>query len=312
MKPSETRIRMLSDRIGLISLYPPIPGFDDFIGVWLHRGDDATFLVDVGPSVTAPGLLNALEELGVTRLDYILLTHIHLDHAGAAGEMARRFPGARIVCCQAGLPHLVDPSRLWKGTVKTLGKTGEAYGPIQPTPPDRLEAAEAFVSNVVAPVITPGHSPHHVSFRTDDCLFVGEAGGVRLTPPDGAPYLRPATPPRFFLDVALQSIDALIETDPGLMCYGHFGAEPNGAELLREHRRQLLRWERLIKKEMNSMETGDMVEACLNRLLDDDPLLEGFFRLSREAREREKGFLINSIKGFIGFLENNRGAGAAV
>ncbi len=304
MKPSETRIKMISDRLALISLFPPIPGFDDFIGVWLYRGDDMTFIVDVGPSVTAPGLLNALAELGVSRLDYIFLTHIHLDHAGAAGEMARSFPDARIVCHKAGLPHLVDPSRLWKGTVKTLGKTGEAYGPIQPVPRDRLEEAETFVSDAIVPVITPGHSPHHVSYRTDACLFVGEAGGVHLTPPGGAPYLRPATPPRFFLNNAIQSIDVLLQTDPGLMCYGHFGAEPNGADLLREHRRQLLRWERLIEDEMNQVETDDIVEACLKRLLADDPLLEGYFRLPREARDREKGFLINSIKGFVGFLES--------
>ncbi|MCP4694015.1 MAG: MBL fold metallo-hydrolase, partial [Desulfobacterales bacterium] len=105
MTSSETGIEMLSDRLGLITLTPPIPGFDDFIAAWLYKGEDATFVVDVGPSATADGLLNALEELGVKRLDYILLTHIHLDHAGAAGEMTRRFPDARIVCHKAGIPH---------------------------------------------------------------------------------------------------------------------------------------------------------------------------------------------------------------
>ncbi|MCP4690346.1 MAG: MBL fold metallo-hydrolase, partial [Desulfobacterales bacterium] len=304
MTPSETGIEMLSDRLGLITLTPPIPGFDDFIAAWLYKGEDATFVVDVGPSATADGLLNALDELGVKRLDYILLTHIHLDHAGAAGEMTRRFPDARIVCHKAGIPHLADPSRLWKGTVKTLGKTGEAYGPIQPVPRERLVDAEAFVSDAVHPIITPGHSPHHVSFRVDGCLFAGEAGGVHLASPDRGAYLRPATPPRFFLDVAIQSIDALMDGNPGLMCYGHFGAVPNGAEMLAEHRRQLRRWERLIEDEMNrGRGADDLVDACLAKLLAEDPLLEGFSHLPGDAREREKGFMINSVKGFIGYIE---------
>lgn len=300
---------MISERIGLITLFPPIPGFDEFIGVWVYKGDDLAFIVDVGPSVSAPALLNALAEMGVNRLDYILLTHIHLDHAGAVGEMAKRFPEARIVCHKMGLPHLVDPSRLWKGTIKTLGKTGEAYGPIQPTPRDRLIDAEAFVSDSIFPIITPGHAPHHVSFGIKGCLFVGEAGGVRLILPGGDHYLRPATPPRFFLNDAIRSLDALIDMEPGLMCYGHFGLELKGADMLREHRRQLRRWERLIEDEMNRGETDDIVDACFKRLMADDPLLEGYHRLPVDARERERGFMINSIKGFVGYLEGKQETG---
>ncbi|MCK7504193.1 MAG: MBL fold metallo-hydrolase [Desulfobacterales bacterium] len=98
-------------------------GFADFISAWLVQGRPS-FLVDVGPASTAGQLLAALDTLGVTRLDYILLTHIHLDHAGAIGQVARRFPAARIVCHEKGIPHLVDPTQLWEGTRKVLGAGG--------------------------------------------------------------------------------------------------------------------------------------------------------------------------------------------
>ncbi|HSO18851.1 MAG TPA: MBL fold metallo-hydrolase, partial [Desulfosarcina sp.] len=214
-------VRQLATHLYLIVLKPPVKGFEDFIGAWLVTGSDATYLVDVGPAATAVQLVGALEGLGVAHLDYICLTHIHLDHAGAVGHLSARYPDAAVVCHPKGAPHLIDPLRLWQGTVKTLGDTGRAYGPMLPVDPSRI-AAESRVAEAPFQLLdTPGHSPHHFAIATASCLFVGEAGGVCLPLPSGDVYLRPATPPRFFLETSLSSIDRLMAVNPRAICYGH-------------------------------------------------------------------------------------------
>ena len=102
------KIDQITDDLYLLTLVPPIPGFEAFICSWLYKGDQV-FIVDVGPAVTADDLITALQTLDVFGLDYILLTHIHLDHAGGIGEIAQAFPGTPIVCHPAGIPHLIDP-----------------------------------------------------------------------------------------------------------------------------------------------------------------------------------------------------------
>jgi len=298
----DAKINPVSNDLFLITLPPPIPGFDDFIGCWLYRGN-ISFIIDPGPSVTSKALARALEELNVSRLDYIFLTHIHIDHAGGVGDIAAYFPDSPIICHKAGIPHLVDPSRLWEGSVKTLGETAIAYGPIKPVSSDRLIQADQFKSDIVSPVFTPGHSPHHVSYMTEKYLFAGEAAGVFLSLDSGREYLRPATPPRFFLEISTDSIDALIEKKPLNICYGHHGIKGNAVEMLNKHRNQLLLWEKIIRKEIQN-NSDDFLTSCFNRLLKEDPLLAGFSHMSQPVQKREQGFIINSIKGYEGYLRS--------
>lgn len=304
MKP-EAESKQIANNLYQVTLVPPLPGFSNFIGAWVYKGE-STFIVDVGPSVTATCLLEALEDLHVHHLDYILITHIHIDHAGAVGDISAHFPKTPIVCHKAGIPHLVDTSRLWKGTVKTLGDIGRAYGPIKPVPRDLLVDAEYFSSESVTPVITPGHSPHHVSFLSNEYLFAGETGGVYLCPSKGVEYLRPATPPRFFLDTCINSIDILLDTHPSTLCYGHHGITRNATDMLEKHRNQLYAWKEIIADEMDKFQGDDIVESCMKRLLKADSLLSGFFQMDTDVQEREKSFLANSIKGFLGYLDNGR------
>ncbi len=123
------------DGVFQIHLTPPaLPGFGDFISSWLMTGP-ATCLVDVGPASTADQLSAGLAALGVTRLDFILITHIHLDHAGATGHIAARFPEARIVCHDKGIPHLVDPAQLWKARARCWGRSRTGTGRFSPSRP---------------------------------------------------------------------------------------------------------------------------------------------------------------------------------
>ena len=288
----------------LIVLTPPISGFQDFIGAWLVVGPEAVYLVDVGPAATADPLIDAITALGVDRLDYICLTHIHIDHAGAVGHLVRQFPGTPVVCHPKGIPHIVDPERLWQGTVKTLGDTGRAYGHMLPVDPSLIATESQLASAPFQLLDTPGHSPHHYAISANCCLFAGEAGGVCLPLSSGDIYLRPATPPRFFLETSLSSIDRLMATRPETLCYGHFGMREDGMRMLERHRKQLLFWEKRLAAEAagGGMESADFANRWVDLLLAEDPLLHGFSQLAQEVQVRERGFLRNSVRGFAGYL----------
>ena len=292
----------ITPKLYLIPLDQAIPGFTGFIGAWFYKGEK-TFLVDVGPAATIPILLNALETLDVRNIDAILLTHIHIDHAGGIGDMVSEFPDTPVVCHAAGIPHLIDPTRLWEGSLKALGPIAEAYGPIRPVPAVLLMDAEQFSEYEIMPILTPGHSPHHVSYQFGPFLFAGEAGGVFLDFAAGDFYLRPATPHRFFLETSVQSIDTLLATPHEMLCYGHFGMTRQTPRVLHAHRHQLFTWAEVIRQEMQKDQDDDVVRRCLIRLLAEDPLLAGWKRLARVVQEREQEFLYNSIHGFRKYLE---------
>ncbi len=305
------KIHRIASDLDLIELVPPLEGFSGFIGAWLYRAQ-ISFLVDVGPATTTDDLLAALDQLDVRHLDYILLTHIHLDHGGGIGQIAAAFPRTSIICHPAAIAHLVDPSRLWEATRKILGSIAEGYGPITAVAQDRLVAADRFESRALQALLTPGHARHHVSYLSAEYLFAGETGGVVL-PAVPAGYMRPATPPRFFLDTALDSLDQLIACRPGKMCYGHFGIHDDGLQMLRRHRRQLLLWEKIIREHLATRRPGqDLLSTCTARLLEADPQLAGFHSLPPEVQQRETYFLGNSIKGFESWLKNKPGAGSRV
>jgi glyoxylase-like metal-dependent hydrolase (beta-lactamase superfamily II) len=292
------KIKRFTDNIFLIILPPVAPGFQDFIGVWLYRGEK-TFIVDTGTSSTSDALLKALREAGANSLDYIFLTHIHMDHAGAVGEISKHFPEAPVICHKDAIPHLIDPSKLWEGTKKSLGGIAEAYGPLKPVNDKRLIDASVFNEASVIPIITPGHSLHHVSYIFMEILFAGEAGGVCYSLPSGCEYMRPATPPKFFMNTAIESIDRLISKHPGKICYGHLGSKEDAVKLLKRHKDQLYFWEDVIRNETGKSQNEDLIYRCSKALLENDPLLSGFSEMEEDVKEREMFFLTNSIKGFV-------------
>lgn len=292
----------------LIPLDQDIPGFTSFIGSWLYKGDK-TLLVDVGPAATVPKLVKSLNELGVDAVDAVLLTHIHIDHAGGMGDFIARFPDTPVVCHAAGIPHLKDPSRLWEGSLKTLGSIARAYGEIRAVPENLFQDAGQFQDLGVTPVLTPGHAPHHVSYGVNEYLFAGEAGGVFLALPDDGVHLRPATPPRFHLETSVKSIKSLMEASHKLLCYAHFGATQRSPEMLEAHMEQLFRWAEIIKARIRHDPGPGLVKRCMGALLKKDPLLAGWPHMEGAVRDRERYFFHNSIKGFIGYLNDRDKAG---
>jgi glyoxylase-like metal-dependent hydrolase (beta-lactamase superfamily II) len=283
----------------LIAIRQDRPGFDDFIGSWLCR-DEITVLVDVGPANTAKRLIAALSELGVQSVDYILLSHIHIDHAGALAEVLDQYPKAVAVCHEKGVESLTAPDKLWQGSRKVLGHLAELYGEPKAVPSGRLIPHSAFNSDRLKVIETPGHAPHHLSFCYGGRLFSGEAGGNYFVV-GSEEYLRPATPPRFFFDVFLGSIDRLLSLEDQPICYAHFGKGLSSKRLLGRFRQQVLQWGEWISEQLNS--GPELVERCVEMLLGRDPNLRAFSRMPPGAQKREREFMANAVRGFIGYFQ---------
>jgi glyoxylase-like metal-dependent hydrolase (beta-lactamase superfamily II) len=303
MNSKASAITPVADDLYLLTLTPPLKGFDAFITAWLYTGTPS-FLVDVGPAATASDLLHALTTLGIKELDFILLTHIHLDHAGAIGQIAPHFPTTPIVCHPIAIPHLCDPERLWQGTLKTLGATGKAYGAPSGVLRSRLITPDQMAADRLEAALTPGHAAHHVSFWTDRYLFVGEAAGVVFDLPGQQSYMRPATPPKFYDQTYVDSLDSLFKVPASLICYGHYGWRTQPLERLRSHRQQIKRWlslAREIHRRYTSAE--DRMRRGIERLLAEDTHLQAYHFMDDVIREREDVFLRNSWMGVLGAVD---------
>jgi glyoxylase-like metal-dependent hydrolase (beta-lactamase superfamily II) len=301
---SKAHIQQFQDDLYLISLPVSIEGFKGFIGAWVYTGDPK-IVVDVGPSATIPHLLSALSEIDDRPPELILLTHIHIDHAGGIGDLAAVFPHATVVCHPKGVKHLIDPQRLWDGSLKTLGDIARAYGPIAPLAARQAVASDLLRVPKIECIETPGHAVHHISFLKDDLLFAGEVGGVHLPMQEVRIYLRPATPPRFFLETSVKSIDRVLAKAPRKICYGHIGMRNDAVKMLKTHRNQLLHWKEMVRSFFDGVQGNqdpEVMQACCQHLLDNDPLLAGFAHLPPEVQQRERGFMLNSIKGYWGYF----------
>lgn len=299
-----TKIDHITDRVSLIDLMPGIRGFQEFLCTYVLM-DEKIGLVDVGPATSIGNLLKGLAALGVSALDidYIFITHIHIDHAGGLGALMKHMPQAKVVVHEKGKPHLVDPQRLWEGSKKALGNLASEYGEIEGTPEGSIIVVEDNMcfdlgrNMMVQALLTPGHAPHHISFleRHENRLFLGEVGGVNVRG-----LIRPGTPAPFDLGRQIASLDRLIQMSPSAVCYGHFGCVEGGTKELVFHKSQLLLWREIIAE---CFAEGIPVDAIYNRIAQKDRVLKDIESLPKAQYERERFFIINSIMGFIKYFE---------
>jgi glyoxylase-like metal-dependent hydrolase (beta-lactamase superfamily II) len=206
-------------------------GYEGITAGYLIRGDRPC-LVETGTAPSAPVVRDALAALGIGPGDLatVVVTHIHLDHAGGAGDIAAMFPGAQIVVHQRGARHLADPSRLMAGARLVYGRALERlFGVLAPVPAERIVALDD-VGTVdlgggrrLDSHYSPGHAKHHVGLVDSDTgdLYVGDAAGVYL--PDTGD-VRPATPPPDFdHQAALASVRMFAALQPTRLLFSHYG-----------------------------------------------------------------------------------------
>lgn len=277
-------------------------GFESFINAWLIRdySRNKTVLVETGPASVVPGLNEDLISLGCKYIDYLIYTHIHLDHSGGAGQFCRLHPETKVLAPVKGRPHLIDPSRLVAGSRDNIGDLCDLYGmPLPLDPSVLLDDASCILGLEVTD--TPGHAPHHSSYvytiGDESVLFVGEAAGCCFETADGDLFMRPATPHKFFYDVALSSLNKLLRLEGiTMICYPHSGCYRNVRELLEAARAQLELWRSIALSLPGDVLPQDFVAAVKVK----DPMMKLMDKLPSPVRKREEFFLKQSAAGFIG------------
>lgn len=252
------RVQQIEEGIRLIDLdFQGIPGV---IGAYLIDGGEEKALVEVGPTSTLDALLAGLREAGVApeEISKLLVTHIHLDHAGAAGTFIRRFPQARLYVHEVGTRHMVDPLKLWESASRIYGDMMvPLWGKIEPIPGEKVvsmgdDFAVTVGNRTLRAIYTPGHASHHVAYHDAgrDLVFTGDVAAVRL---QGIGYVRPPTPPPD-IDLAAwdRSLDRLRNLHPRRLLLTHFGPFDDVAHHLDETSRRLHAWADLVRRAQES------------------------------------------------------------
>ena len=225
------------------------------IGAYLLETNDGPALFDCGPSTCIERLKEGLGERGLAlaELRHLLLSHIHLDHAGAAGALVREHPGLRVHVSEIGAPHLVDPSRLEASARRLYGDSFDAlWGELAPVPETNVEVVGDDVLGLRC-FPTPGHAAHHVCYLdADGTLYAGDAAGVRVQP--GRHVMPPTPPPEIDVEAWKETIDELERRDPERLALVHFGVTTDPRPHLEALRRRLLDWAALVERGASEQE----------------------------------------------------------
>jgi glyoxylase-like metal-dependent hydrolase (beta-lactamase superfamily II) len=222
------------------------------VACYLLETEDGAALFDCGPTTCIPALDAGLAEHGLALEDvrHLLLSHIHLDHAGAAGVLVRRHPGLQVHVSEVGAPHLRDPSRLDESARRLYGDAFDLlWGELAPIPSANLHVVgEQVVGLQCFP--TPGHAWHHVSYLdAHGTLYAGDAAGVRLE--GGRFVMPPCPPPEFDLVAWLGAIDEIDRRAPARLALIHFGVFDDVQQHLSELRETLARWSQRVEDGMD-------------------------------------------------------------
>jgi glyoxylase-like metal-dependent hydrolase (beta-lactamase superfamily II) len=220
----------------------------------LIRYDDFTALVDPGPGSTIATLQEQLaaHRLRVADLNAILLTHIHLDHAGATGALVRENSGLKVYVHRRGAPHMVDPAKLLTSAERLYGaEMRPLFGDFLPVPEGNLYILEGdetiqLGEREMRVLYTPGHASHHVTYYdpTERVAFVGDMAGICI---EGNRFVLPATPPPdISLELWATSLDAIEQLHPRRLFLTHFGFSDNVGRHLSSYRERLIRWAKLV------------------------------------------------------------------
>ena len=218
-------------------------GNERTIAAYVVDTDDGPALFDCGPTSTLDALEAGLarHELALTDVRHLLLSHIHLDHAGAAGVLVREHPALQVHVSGIGAPHLVAPERLERSARRLYGDSFDTlWGELAPVPEANVQVVGDRVLGLDC-FPTPGHASHHVSYLDrDGTLYAGDAAGVRIQP--GRFVLPPTPPPEFDLDTWQHTLEEIERRDPERLALIHWGVAEDPQRHLAELRLELYDW----------------------------------------------------------------------
>ena len=205
--------------------------------------DDGPALFDCGPTTCIDALKQGLAErdLQLTDIRHLLLSHIHLDHAGAAGVLVREHPSLQVHVSSIGAPHLVEPERLERSARRLYGDSFDTlWGELAPVPKENVHIVGDRVLGLDC-FPTPGHAAHHVSYLDrDGTLYAGDAAGVRIAP--GRFVIPPTPPPEFDLDTWQATLEEIETRDPERLALIHWGVYDDVQRHLADLRLELYEW----------------------------------------------------------------------
>jgi glyoxylase-like metal-dependent hydrolase (beta-lactamase superfamily II) len=239
------------------------------IGAYLVETEDGLALHDCGPTSCLPALHEALaaRDVELRDLSHLLLSHIHLDHAGAAGVLVREHPGLTVHISALGAPHLVDPTRLEASARRLYGDAFDPlWGELAPVPEENVrEVGDDAVGLAAFP--TPGHSAHHVSYLHEDgTLYAGDAAGVRVAP--GRFVFAPTPPPEIDLPAWNATMDEIERRAPRRLALTHFGVFDDVERHLKALRETMSSW---AERVAHGMDEATFVAAARADVLASDP-----------------------------------------
>lgn len=297
------KTQKINEALYLIDLEPA--GFENFIASYVVLGEKIA-IVETGPTSTVNNLLNGLKGIGINFEDvsFVAVSHIHLDHGGGAGTLMRHLPNAKLIVHPRGIPHLVNPTKLWAQSRQVLGKVAELYAEPEPVLQERIiPAADGMTVDLgenaeLEALETLGHASHHFSYREKNSktIFPGDAAGIYLNQFD---VIVPTTPPPFHLETTLSSIDKLVQKEPKLLCYTHFGVTKNAIEMLERHAAQLRLWADIVA---DGIKKGETLETISENIRQKDPAVRAVGDYMKTHPILGRGVVRQNVQGFMEYF----------
>jgi len=269
-------------------------GVPEVIATAVLHGSAGVALIDPGPSTTVEGLKQSLRRKGISLDDVrqILLTHIHLDHAGATGSLVRENPKIDVFVHERGAPHMIEPSKLLASAGRLYGADmNRLWGDFLPVPADRvriLKGEERITAGgrELEVAYTPGHASHHVAYfdPSSRVAFVGDTAGIRR--PDRDYIMPPTPPPDIDLDAWRVSEDRILSWDPDTLFLTHFGPFHGARIHFQEMTERLEAWSRIVRRLLAdaSLDDEQRVQAFMNEALLDLKRKVGELEAERYSR----------------------------
>jgi glyoxylase-like metal-dependent hydrolase (beta-lactamase superfamily II) len=257
---------------------------EEIIASFLLTGEGPTAIIETGPTTCIENLMRGLEDRGVSPEDVekVFLTHVHLDHAGASGNLVELLPNAVFYVHEVGYPHLVDPSTLVKSATRIYGEESmeEMWGEVRAVPEDRLVKLEGgeeieAAGGILSAHYTPGHAYHHLAYLEPEsgALFAGDVAGVRLP---GQSYVKPPTPPpEIDVEAWKGSIEAIRKLAPKSLYPTHFGSYEDVERHLSELEQRLQEWLLFVEERMDEEYSREDIIEEFSAMGDEELLQEG-------------------------------------